>query len=211
MGTSATPFQPDSGINCTSGPLGSPSYPSALYSYQVQPSSPRQRVGDMQAQQPFLPGQAVAVGGQETMEGNLSMGAMAAALPNYRTSPHGFGQAQSVQRFPSGISTTMIHHPQQQQMIQFAGQAGLNSPGSNTNFSPQYFSTYPTNPHGTMAPHPYLVQQHSPTHRAGLTSPFQQAYPNASPLHAQHSPNHQFMLYPQTYEQMTPVQHNLQG
>ena len=154
--------------------------------------------------------QGIAVGGQETMEGGLSMGAMAAALPTYRTSPQGFVQSQNVQRFPSGISTTMIH-PHQQQMLQFAGQAGLNNPGTSPNFSSQYFPSYPTGSHATMAPHPYLVQQHSPAHRGGLPNPLQQTYQNANFFPAHHSPTQQFMLYPPNYGQMTPTQHNFQG
>ena len=166
----------------------------------------------MQTHQPFLAGQAGTLTSQETLEGSLSMGAMVTALPDYRASPQGFGPIQSIQRFPPGVSTTMIQHPQQQQqqVLQFAGQTGLNSPGSNPNFSSQYFPSYSTGSHPTMAS-PYFVQQHSPTHRSGLPNPLQQTYPNANFFPTHQSPSQQFMFYPSAYGQIPHAQHNFQG
>ena len=137
----------------------------------------------------------------------LAMGSMAGALPNYR--PHqGYGvPQQTIQRYPQGAMMSQ----QQQQMLQFAGQTGLNSSPQSASFPSQFITQYSPGQQGGMASQPYLLQQSGHQQRGGVPSPIQQQFPGGPYFPGPHSPSQPFMYYPPAYGQMSPSQQNFQG
>ena len=191
--------------------------PSASPSAQ-HPSRPNQPLSSSRADPPqaFAPSNqspVVVTMAQEGGDGSLAMGAMAAALPNYRQHPQGYGMLhQNMHRYSPGAMMPQQQQQQQQQMLQFAGQTGISNSPQDPAFHSQYIAQFSPAQQGQMASQSYLMQQAGHQQRSGVPSPIQQHFQGAPYFPAQHSPSQQqFLYYPPAYGQMNPTQQNFQG
>ena len=130
------------------------------------------------------------------------MGSMVGALPTYPQSHQNLIPPASMQRVPSGASSSAFMH--QLPGSQFAGQSPLNNPGYNVAFTSQFVGPFAPNSQGGSDSPQYSSQQ---TPHGG-PSPNQPPYPSPSYFPSQQQ---QFMFYPTPYGQMSPSQQSYQG
>ena len=155
--------------------------------------------------------QAPHMGGVNTDggEGTFAMGSMAAAFSGHRNPPQIHGIGPTAQRFSTGASPSLAHQPQQ--MLQFAGQIGLNNPGHNPNTQPPYPNSYLHGQPGSLPSPSYFLQHPSSTHRGGFGSPIQPSFLAQNFYSGQNSPSHQYIYFPQGYGHSSPTHPGTQG